>query len=112
MVRAQQVQDWAASGCVIDGVPTLKCLEVVFSNFLILSAALIVLALFIMFIIGSFTYLTSFGSPEKVKKAQATLKYAIIGLVLFVSSYLILKIIDFLFLGNQETIFRFSIPGP
>lgn len=107
-----QVKDWESSGCMVDGVPTLKCLEIVFNNILFISSALIILVLFIMFVIGSFTYLTSLGNPEKIKKAQGTLKYAIIGLVLYVSAYLILKTIDVLFLGGHGAIFNFQIPGP
>lgn len=119
VILAQTLRDWEVKDsagnvtetCLIDGVPTLKCLEIVFSNILTISSAIIILVLFIMFIVGAFTYLTSFGNPEKVKKAQGTFKYAIIGLVLFVSTYLILRIIDFLFLGNTGAIFRFEIPG-
>jgi len=62
-----------------------------------------------MFIIGSFNYITSLGNPEKIKKAQGTLKYAVVGLVLFVSAFLILKIIDIIFLGGQNKIFQFTI---
>lgn len=109
-VYAQGLESWEASGCVTpEGVPTLKCLEVVFGNLLYISSALIVLALFIMIVIGAFNYLTSFGNPEKVKKAQGTLKMAILGLVIFASSYLILKIIDILFLGGQGKIFEFKL---
>jgi hypothetical protein len=111
-----QLKEWGdaakdPAGCVVDGVPTLKCLEVVFGNILYLSSALIVLVLFIMFIVGSFQYLTSFGSAEKIKKAQGTLRMAVVGFVVFVSAYLILFIIDKLFLGGQLSIFKFSI-GP
>lgn len=74
-------------------------------------SSLVIVVLFIMFVIGSITYLTSLGNPEKVKKAQSTLKYAIAGFVLFLGSFLILKTIDILFLGNQGDIFRFRI-GP
>lgn len=98
--------------CMIDGVPTLKCLESVFSNVLNIVSALVILILFIMFVIGAFNYLTAFGSPEKVKKAQGTLKFALIGFFIFMGSFLILKIIDFLFLGNAGKIFQFTIPGP
>ena len=63
--------------CVVDGVPTLKCLEIVFGNILTMASAFIVLTLFIMFVVGSFRYLTSFGNAEKVKKAQGTLKMAL-----------------------------------
>lgn len=101
------IQEWG--DCVVDGVPTFKCLEIVVGNILFIATALIVLVLFIMFLIGSFRYLTSFGNPENVKKAQGTFKFAIIGLVLFLSAFLILKIIDTLFLGGTGKLFRFEI---
>ena len=109
-----QIKEWSETeGCLVDGVdgvPTLKCLEVVFNNLLFMASAFIVLVLFIMIVIGGFNYLTSFGNPEKVKKAQGTIRFAIIGFVLFMMSYLILFIIDFLFLGGEGKIFRFEIP--
>lgn len=112
-----QLRDWEVqsaanpTGCIVDGVPTLKCFEVVFNNILIMSSALVILVLFIMFVIGSISYLTSLGNPEKIKKAQGTLKYAIIGFILFISAYLILNIIDILFLGGQGKLFRLEIPN-
>jgi len=110
-VSAAGISDWRSSGCMTpEGVPTLKCLEVVFGNILFMSSALIVLVLFIMIVIGAFNYLTSFGNPEKVKKAQGTIKMAVIGFILFLGSYLILNIIDILFLGGQGKIFQFNIP--
>ncbi|OGK41533.1 hypothetical protein A2954_00840 [Candidatus Roizmanbacteria bacterium RIFCSPLOWO2_01_FULL_37_12] len=110
-----QIKDWQSSGCIVDGIPTLKCLEVVFGNIIFMSSALIVLVLFIMFVVGAFRYLTSFGNPENVKKAQGTLRYALIGFILFISSYLILNVICFLFLGgigNNCKLFKFEIPAP
>ncbi len=108
-----QIKDWnSVPGCMVDGIPTLKCLEVVFGNLLFLSSALIILVLFIMFMVGGFTYLTSFGNPEKTKKAQGTLKFAIIGLVLYLSSFLIIRTIDYAFLGGKGKLFQFEIPGP
>lgn len=97
------------SGCLVDGVPTLSCLEIVFGNLLFMSSAFVVLVLFIMFVWGAFTYLTSLGDPEKMQSAKNTFTYAIIGLVVFVSAGLILTIIDFLFLGGQGKIFEFDI---
>jgi hypothetical protein len=107
-VHAQDVKDWASCSTE-DGIPTLKCLEVVMGNLLTISSALIVLVLFIMFIIGSFSYLTSGGNPEKTKKARATLTYAIIGTILFACSFLIIKTVDVLFLGGQGKLFNFTI---
>ncbi len=109
MIFAQQLSSWEESGCIVDGVPTLKCLEVVFGNILVMSSAFIVLVLFIMFVVGSINYLTSFGNPEKIKKAQGTLRYALVGFILFISAFLILKIIDVLFLGGQGKIFQFNL---
>lgn len=111
-----QVKDFETSGCMTDvggvQVPTLKCFEVVFSNILVFSSAFVIFILFVMFVWGSFNWLTSFGNPEKIKKAQAQFRYAIVGLVVFISSYVILKTIDYLFLGGHGLIFQFHIPGP
>lgn len=108
-----QIRDWQdVPGCMVDGVPTLKCLEAVFGNIIFMASALIVLVLFIMFVIGSFNYLTSLGNPERVKKAQKTLTMALVGFIVFVCAFLILNTIDVLFLGGQKNIFRFQIGGP
>ncbi|OGK29480.1 hypothetical protein A3D06_00030 [Candidatus Roizmanbacteria bacterium RIFCSPHIGHO2_02_FULL_40_9] len=105
-----QIQKISESGCVTsDGVPTLKCLEVVFSNVLVLASAIVVLILFIMFVVGSFLYLTSRGDPEGIKKAQGTIKFALIGLLLFMGSYLILNIINVVF-GLKGDLMKFEIP--
>lgn len=111
MVHAQVVSSWNPA-CMVNGVPTLKCLEDVFGNIINVSTALVVLILFVMFVIGGFNYLTSFGNPEKVKKAQGTLKLALVGFLIFLGSYLILKIIGVLFLGDADALFNFTLPGP
>lgn len=108
-VYAAGVNDWGS--CVVDGVPTLQCFEIVFQNILNIASGLIIVVLFIMLIVGAFHYLTSLGNPEKLKKAQGTLKYAVIGLVIFLGSFLILKVIDTLFLGGCGRLFRFQIGG-
>lgn len=105
-----QVKDWG--DCVVDGVPTLKCFEVVFNNLLFMASGFIVLALFIMFVVGAFLYLTSLGNPEKIKKAQGTLKFALLGFGLFMGAFLIMKVIDTLFLGGHNQIFHFQIGAP
>jgi hypothetical protein len=96
--------------CVVDGVPTLGCLEIVFGNIIFMASAFVVLALFVMFVVGAFGYLTSFGNAEKVKKAQGTLRMALIGFIIFVSAYLILNIIQILFLnGGTYNLFEFNL---
>jgi hypothetical protein len=48
------------------------------------------------------------GNPEKMEEAKKTFTYAIIGLVLFISSYVILFTIDILFLGGEGRIFELN----
>jgi len=110
-----QIKEWCSNPadpncCIVDGVPTFKCLEVVFSNLLFISSAFIMLVLFIMLVVGSFNYMISLGNPEQIKKAQGTLKFAIVGFLLFISAFLILKTIDVLFLGGTGKIFKLEIP--
>lgn len=106
---AATVNEWG--DCMVDGVPTLKCFEVVFGNILNIASGLIIVVLFIMFVTGSFHYITSLGNPEKLKKAQGTLRYAVIGLIIFLSAFLILKVIDTLFLGGCGNLFKFNLGG-
>ncbi|OGK19915.1 hypothetical protein A3C23_04405 [Candidatus Roizmanbacteria bacterium RIFCSPHIGHO2_02_FULL_37_13b] len=108
MIVYAQIKEWG--DCVVDGVPTLKCLEVVFSNLLTMASALVIVILFIMMAVGALKYLTSAGDPEKLKGAQGTIKYALFGLGLFIASFIIIKTIDILFLGGQGKLFEFTIP--
>lgn len=104
------IQDWGS--CVVDGIPTIQCLGVVFGNLLFMSNAFILLVLFLMFVYGSYKYLTSLGDADKISSAQGTFKFALLGVILYVSAFVILKTIDVLFLGNQGLLFKFQIPGP
>lgn len=103
------VTTWA--NCRIDGVPTLKCLEIIYGNLIFLSSSFVLLILFVMFSIAGFNYLTSFGNPEKIKKAQATLRYVLYGFILYVSAFLIITLIDTIFLGGHGNLLRFQIPS-
>ncbi|PIY72398.1 hypothetical protein COY87_01190 [Candidatus Roizmanbacteria bacterium CG_4_10_14_0_8_um_filter_33_9] len=47
----------------------------------------------IMLLVGAFTYLTSAGQQEQLKKAQQTLSFAVLGLVIIICSFIIVKII-------------------
>ncbi len=50
-----------------------------------------------MLLYGAFMFLTSEGEPDKIKKSQATLMYAVMGLFLIVASFIITKIIGVIF---------------
>lgn len=90
------------------GVPTLQSLETIFSNTLNIVITLAGVILFIMLIAGGFNYLTSGGDPEKNKKASGTLTWAIIGLILLIVSWFILRLLSE-FTGIDLT--KFEIPG-
>lgn len=115
MFHYLQFQSFEQAHCLADGIPTLKCLEVVFNNLLFLSSILIIVILFVMIVWGAFKYLLSRGNPDATKGARNTIVYAFVGLILFLSSYLILNIIQFLFVGDPSkegvpSLLKFSIP--
>jgi len=76
------------------GINTLGDLVNRIVQFLIPLAAVILLLVFIW---GGYDYMVSQGSPEKVKGAQAKLTTGIIGLVLLLLSYAIVKLISSIF---------------
>jgi len=89
-----QTNSWEEKGCVVDGVPTLKCFEVVFSNILNVAVGFAVVVLFLFLVIGGFKFLTSGGDPKATESAKNTLTYAILGLALLVGIWFILLFIE------------------
>ena len=107
------MKPWAGVQCikVIGGVevPTLKCLEAVYSQILKIVISLGLLALLVMLTIGGFKYLTSGADPKAATAAKQTMTYAVAGIALMAIAYLIFRFIEF-YTGVKVTIFR--IPGP
>jgi len=67
---------------------------------------------FAFFVFGGGLMVLSFGNAERIKKAQGTLRYALIGFILFVSAFLIMTIIQTLFLGtgtDKPNLFEFKL---
>lgn len=90
------------------GVVTIGSLEQLFSNSVRTIVSLSAVALFLMFIVGGFTFLFSGGDQKKLEQAKGTLTNAIIGMVVIVSAYLILRVIG-TFTGTLDTITTFQI---
>lgn len=88
-------------------VVTIQCLVPLFGNIIIALVQISGVALFIMFIVAGYNFLMSGGNPKQLEKAKNTLTYAIIGVIIIVSGYLILLIIRQL-TGVDVT--RFEIP--
>ncbi len=109
--RVFAAQPWATSGCMggPDGdVATIQCLVPLFRNVVVGVVQLGGVALFLMFVVGGFLFLTSGGDPKKLEQARNTITYAIIGVVVIVSAYLILLLIKAI-TGVDTT--GFTIPG-
>lgn len=101
MNQVYAASNWAASDCTknvsLPGgdieVATLKGLECVFSNVLNVIIRFAGIAVFIMLIVGGFSYMTSGGDPKKNQKAQQTLSYAFFGLLSIIGTWFIFLLI-------------------
>lgn len=89
-------------------VATIDSLPSLFTNIVTAVVAFTGVVLFVMLLVGGFTFLFSGGDPKQVQKAQGTISAAVIGLVIVVSAYVILNIIQ-TFTGVNVT--KFTIGG-
>lgn len=97
--------------CLFQGdVATFKCFEPLFKNLVSTVLALAGVGLFVMLVAGGFTFLLSGGDQKKLDAAKGTLTNAILGLVVIVSAYLILRTIE-IFTGVTLTKFEVNT-GP
>jgi hypothetical protein len=100
---------WA--GCQVDlggeKQVTIKCLECIFLVILQNVVRLAGIVTFLFLIVGGFKYLTSGGDPKATQSAKNTITYTVLGLVLLVLAWFILKFLED-FLGLQLT--EFVIP--
>jgi len=78
----------------IADVATIGSLVSVFGNVIQAVTALAGVILFVMLVMGGYTFLFSGGDQKKLEKAKGTLTAAITGLVILVCSYLILLLIQ------------------
>ncbi len=98
---------WDAS-CMVDGAATFKCLEPLFRNVVQALTALVGVAVFVMFVVGGFSFLFSGGDQKKLEKARGTMTNAIIGVVVIVAAYLILRTIEVL---TGVNVTKFTVPS-
>lgn len=94
--------------CSINGVPQIKCFEVVFANLISAITGLAAIAFFVMLVYGGFRFLTSGGNPKAMEGAQGTMTSAILGLAVIIIAWLILLLIGY-FTGIDLTVFTINI---
>lgn len=86
-------------------IATLQGLEGTFASVISIILALGSIAVFIMFLVAGFKYITAGGEPGAIKQAQNTLTYAVGGLVILAVAYLILVFVE-QFTGIEVTRFK------
>ena len=91
-----------------DQPANIKCLEALFANIVSMFVSLAGLALFVMLVIGGYTYLTAGDNAEQAGKARQTMFWAIMGIVFMILSYIILRMIAW-FTG-QDQLLELTIP--
>ena len=73
--------------------PGLNDLRQLIFNVAGIAVALVGTVALIFLIIGGFQYITSAGNPDNIGKAKNTILYSIMGLILVIISYAIIKFI-------------------
>lgn len=105
-----QTASWSGVcvGGIDNDVATVQGLECLIANVFTVIITLIGLAAFVMFIIGAVRWLISGGNSSNVDKARNTMTYAVIGVVIALSAFIVINLIAG-FTG-VETIKTFRIP--
>ena len=106
-----QTEHWKFinENCVKDGTATIQGIGCMLANVLSSVLILIGMAGFIMIIYAAFTMLLSAGKSQQVEKSKNTITFAIIGIVLALSAFIIINFIaSFTGINAIKT---FLIPG-
>jgi hypothetical protein len=93
VVFAAMLDTFKDSSGADTGVVTIQSIATLFVNVIGVVVTLAGVALFIMFVVSGFSFLFSGGDQKKLEQAKGTLTNAIIGLVVIVAAYLILRLV-------------------
>jgi len=97
--------EWANT---VEGVASIGSLESLISNAITGITAFAGVAILATIVISGFTFLFSGGDAKQLEKAKNSFTYAVIGLIVIVSAYLILSLIELL-TGAKVTEFNLNI---
>lgn len=106
-----QTRTWTLinENCVKDGTATIQGIGCMLANVFSVILTLIGITGFVMIIYAAFIMLTSAGKSQQVEKSKNTITFAIIGIILALSAFIIINIIAS-FTG-VKVLKSFSIPG-
>lgn len=107
-----QIQTWDAHLHDVEGimVPSVSAFEVIFNNILTVAGGTAGLTCLIMLFVGGFKYLTASGDQKATAAAKATITWAIVGLLILIGGWFLLKFVSTL-TGSQD-ILQFAVPTP
>lgn len=109
LLRAQQSQPQQAGSS--GNVAKISDLETIFGKVVSMALSGAGIAALVMLVVGGFKFLSAGGDKEGTQKAGKTITYAIGGLVLVVSAWLILNLLG-KFLGVDFSLFSITAPTP
>ena len=107
LVSSIHAAEWTED-CVVNGVPTIRGIECVFSNIINPIPALIALIAVGMIILAGGRLIMAGSDPKQISTAWKTLTWAVVGLILLAVAWLAIVFIS-KFTG-QEGITTFTIP--
>lgn len=95
---AAQTTTWSGA-CVggYDGtkdVATIQGIECLVGNVLSVAITIIGIAAFVMFLIGSFRYMTAGSNSKGVESGKSAISFAVLGIVVALASYVILRFLS------------------
>lgn len=88
-------------------VATIQGFECLLANILTVFIAVVGLSAFVMIIVAAFRYLLSGGNTKSTEQARSTITWAVIGIVVLLSAFIILNLLT-AFTGVDLT--QFKIP--
>jgi len=106
-----QTQSWSAinASCVVNDTATIQGIGCLLANVLSVALTLIGLAGFVMLLYAAFNMMLSAGNAQAMEKSKNTMTFAVVGIILALSAFIILNlIVDF---TGIELLRTFSIPG-
>lgn len=98
MIKEVYAQNMNISGMPIKG-PLVGYTNIadIINNVVPFIMTLAGIILFFVLMMGGFDYVTSQGQPEKLKSANAKISAGVIGFVLLVLSFLITRVLSYIF---------------
>lgn len=90
-----QTKEWKTISeyCVVDDVATIQGIGCLLANVLSVVLRLLGIAGFVMIVYAAFNLLMSAGNSQKVEESKKTITFAVIGIIVALSAFIIINLI-------------------